>query len=219
MPCNVCNEMYHTMLLEGKIKQIPIAEKFENCPDCEARTRFKTFRLIYDQQVAPRANNKGNLRALVISGTAWEQSIISQNFSSFISSALYGNYGEGTVKSDMRNLKEFANEHFDYVHACNVLDYIPELNEVLSSVYRVLKPGGMFLFHIAEFRLTNTDARPIIKGTKREPYYPEGISLPNVLFGKHGVVECMRKNHYDAKMYEVNDIFSGEICTWFLGIK
>lgn len=220
MPCNVCNDKYHEWLQKGKGSKIPITQKHENCPDCEARPRFKTFRFIYDQQIASAfTGSKQNLTALVISGTQWERETISTHFGTVVSTALYGQYGPNTIKSDIRNLKEFQDNKFDYVNACNVLDYIYQIDEVLGSVYRVLKPGGHFLFHIAEFRLVDSFDPPATRGTKREPYYPDDVELPSVIFGKHDLVERMKKHHFDTRKFEVLDIFSGEVCTWFLGKK
>lgn len=221
MACNCCNNMYQSLILKGKQETIPVPQLFENCPSCGARPRFKTFRIVYETHVLSRIGKaREQLSALLVSPTKrWEQDIIQKDVGTVIVSAMYGQYSENTIRSDLRNLNEFENAQFDYVHACNVLDYIHEVDLVLQSVSRVLKPGGLFLFHIAEERLVNNDHPPYIRGSKREPYYPEGLALPSVTFGKKDLLKRMKASGFQAEKCGIKDLFSGQRCTWFLGTK
>lgn len=220
MTCNSCNDHYQQLIMSGQQDRISIEELAENCPACEARPRFKTFRIVYEQQVIPRLGNiREEVTALLISPAHWEVDLIAPRMEKIIFSALYGNYGPKTVKSDLRDLAEFSDGQFDFLHACNVLDYILEIDQVLASAARVLKRRGLFLFHIAEDRLTSGDIPPFVHGSKHEPYYPDGLSLPSVYFGKQDLLKRLKANHFQAEMYEVLDLFSGNYCTWFLGTK
>ncbi|WP_165842340.1 class I SAM-dependent methyltransferase [Paenibacillus xerothermodurans] len=164
-------------------------------------------------------NPKDQLSALVMSGTAWEQSILKKTFINIVNSCLYGDYGEGRIHADLRDLKPFDDQTFDYVHASGVLDFILEIDKVLTSVYRVLKPNGQFLFHILSHRLRDDDSPPTVEGTKRETYYPEGVVLPSIMYGKKDILRRMNQHRFSSEMVEMIDPFSGEHCTWFWGQK
>lgn len=223
MACNLCCEEYHKKLLKGKTDKIKLKKKSENCPTCKAPSRFKTFRLAFDRLIVPKLKKpKEQLSALAIAATKIEQDIIRSKFGSLVSASLYGsynNYGNVTIQTDLRNLKEFPDQRFDLVQACGVVDFIYELDDVLASVYRVLKPGGFFLFLILDYRLVNNNDPPKIIGTKKEPYFPEGIELPSVMFGKKYLLRRMEKVGFKAEKYEITDYFSGTVCNWFLGRK
>lgn len=51
-----------------------------------------------------------------------------------------------TVQGDMRQLNFFKNNYFDLVFCPVSVTYIPDVLPVFSECYRVLKPGGNFLF-------------------------------------------------------------------------
>ncbi|WP_165842339.1 methyltransferase domain-containing protein [Paenibacillus xerothermodurans] len=218
MACNVCDNNLHLLWLNGKIRHVK--PKNEKCPSCTADPRFKTFRIIFDQKVIPGVVlPSGELKALVISGTQWEQDIIRKRYGTLVSAALYGRYGDNTVKTDLRDLKEFQDEEFDFVEACGVIDFIVEVDKVFGAVKRALKPGGQFLFHILDHRLTDSSKPPAVTGTKVEPYFPKGIELPSVQFGRQYLYNALGKAGFRAAQFEVRDIFSGETCTWYLGRK
>lgn len=220
MSCNICQPELLAKILKGATQKISQSEKSENCPICKSPPRLKTFQIAYNLYVAPHFTKpKKKLTALVVSGAQCEQEIIAKNFGNLVSTSLYGEYGPNTIKSDLRDLKEFKDSQFDYVSACNVLDYIFEIDRAFASVFRVLKPNGIFLFHIAEFRLVDGNVPPRIEGSKKEPYYPEGITVPSVIFGKQSILKKLRENRFKASMYIIKDIFSEQVCTWFLGKK
>lgn len=221
MACNSCNDEYQKFLLEGRVEKISIRTKTENCPSCQAPPRFKTFRLIFEQSVLPLFSNPPKMRnALLVSATKrWEQDIIRPHVANMTSTALYGEYGADTVASDLRDLKEIGSQQFDLVYACGVLDFIYEIDDVLESVARVLKPNGIFLFHILEHRLVSGYAIPKINGSKKEPYFPKDVELPSVVFGKKDVVRRLGAHGFKPSMHKIVDVFSGDLCTWFIGKK
>lgn len=221
MSCNSCNDTYQKMILKGKSDKIVVGKKSENCPSCQASPRFKTFRICFEQRVLPLfSRQKKERSALLISATMrWEQDIVRPHVGTIISTALYGDYGEGTIPADLRNLQQFHSHQFDFVHACGVLDFIFEIDDVLDSVFRVLKPNGLFLFHILPHRLVKGSDPPVIKGSKKERYYPEGVELPSVVFGKKDLLRRMKMHGFKADKFKINDIFSDQVCTWFLGRK
>lgn len=52
--------------------------------------------------------------------------------------------GDSCIQADMEHLP-YANDSFDVVFANSTLHHFPFLNEVISEVKRILKPGGYFL--------------------------------------------------------------------------
>ena len=53
----------------------------------------------------------------------------------------------------VRDLAPFRDESFDYAQACNVLDYVPELEQAFRAIHRVVRPSGVFVFLIPEHNL------------------------------------------------------------------
>jgi len=222
--CNICNDSIHYKWLDGSLNENTSIKKSINCQKCNSRPRTKTFRYVYDKYIKEliKSNNQDN--AMVISGVKFTREYIKRDFSSLTSSSLYGNYGENTIKSDLRNLKEFNSNLFNYVDATLVLDYILEHVEVFESVYRVLKKNGIFLFHIAEARLLNDNTPTYINNYKKEiifkSQYPEEFKMPSVRVGrKYLVKKLCEVGMCNIKDIKVKDIFSDTTCSWFLSVK
>jgi 2-polyprenyl-6-hydroxyphenyl methylase/3-demethylubiquinone-9 3-methyltransferase len=49
----------------------------------------------------------------------------------------------------------FANEAFDHVVCCDVLEHVDDVSRVLGEVARVLRPGGLFLYDTVNRTLTS----------------------------------------------------------------
>jgi 2-polyprenyl-6-hydroxyphenyl methylase/3-demethylubiquinone-9 3-methyltransferase len=52
-------------------------------------------------------------------------------------------YQEGTGESI-----SFANDTYPVVYCCDVLEHVRDLPKVISEIYRVIKPGGVFFFDL-----------------------------------------------------------------------
>lgn len=219
MSCNICDETSHQLIINDKFNTM-FRRKFENCPACQAAPRFRTFKIAYDLYVKTSLSKpKEQLAALVIAGTQLEQNLIAADYGTLFSSSLYGEYGSGTVKSDLRNLKEFHDDQFDLVQACGVLDFICEIDQAFSSVYRVLKADGLFVFHILPFRLQENSHPPTVNYFKKEPYFPKNVQLPSLTVGKRYILKTMIEKQFKARKIEIADVFSNETDTWFIGKK
>jgi SAM-dependent methyltransferase len=51
-------------------------------------------------------------------------------------------------ESDMRTLSRFKNQSFDMGITACAIAFVKELNEVLSEIFRILKPGGRFVLAV-----------------------------------------------------------------------
>jgi SAM-dependent methyltransferase len=220
MSCNICNPDLLRRILNGELGAVAPEEQVENCRRCNAPPRLKTFQIAYHRHIRPNLiRSKAELAALAISGVKYEQEIVAWDFGTLVSASLYGNYGNPTIRTDIRDLKEFSNDSMDFVWACNVLDYVLEIEAAFHSVGRILKPGGQFLFHISEERLRTGDDPPALIGSKKEPYYPEGFSVPSVAFGKDYLNLALAAANFVPQQEAITDVFSGRLCTWFSGLK
>ena len=222
--CNICNDDYHNRILKNQAESIRVDKIFDNCPECGSRPRIKTFRIIYDSLVLPIIEKKKAPRnALIISGVRYTINRVTNDFNMVVSGALYGKYGDNTIKTDLRDLKEFNNEDFDYVGATLVLDYIEEHEDVFKAVYRVLKKKGLFLFHIAEARLLEDDTPTFIKNYKKKiifkEQYPSDYKMPSIKVGKRYIIDRLMAHNFLVTKRTLIDIFSGVQCTWFLAEK
>lgn len=56
------------------------------------------------------------------------------------------------IVSDLEKPLPFADATFDVVHADQVMEHIHKLIELVYEVYRVLKPGGTFVFHVPYYK-------------------------------------------------------------------
>jgi SAM-dependent methyltransferase len=56
------------------------------------------------------------------------------------------------VVADLNGGLPFPEQTFDAVWANQVLEHVPDLVELVYEVYRVLKPGGIFVAHVPYFR-------------------------------------------------------------------
>jgi len=59
---------------------------------------------------------------------------------------------EVDVVANLNETLPFQNNQFDAVHADQVLEHVKNLVGLVYEVYRILKPGGIFLAHVPYFR-------------------------------------------------------------------
>jgi SAM-dependent methyltransferase len=106
-----------------------------------------------------------------------------------------GDLVEGVRHEDICNTS-FPSEHFDFILSSDVLEHVPEPQKALSEIYRVLKPGGKFIFTVPfgeNMARSDIRARQRDDGTVEhlkeatyhgDPMRPEGI-LVYVIFGEN----------------------------------
>src|SRR4051794_6349106 len=107
MPCNICDDALHQALLRGERDFLSELAPELHCPDCQSRPRTRTFRLMYDEHVAPllsRVDVPG--KALDVAGVGATRRILSADFEDVIVAALVGR----PVTTDIRELAEFDDD-------------------------------------------------------------------------------------------------------------
>ena len=136
-----------------------------------------------------------------------------------ISSLYQTYYGVGPfVRADVRDLAPFAGESFDYVQACNVLDYVPEMEQALRAVHRVMRRGGVFVFLIPEGNLL-PGAEPIsvsVHASVTGDYWPDRAGVPLVRIGRQTLGGLLQKAGFQAEQVQLIDTLCRAKCTWWL---
>ena len=75
-----------------------------------------------------------------------------------------------TVKADMGDLSAFEDESFDTVVNPVSLNFHPDIDKVYRQVHRVLRPGGVFMFAIANPVMYMFDVKALERGRMRIRY-------------------------------------------------
>ncbi|MCK9249358.1 MAG: methyltransferase domain-containing protein [Solirubrobacteraceae bacterium] len=212
MTCNICDDSVQDALLRG---QRPERGSL-HCEVCASRPRTRTFRLVYDEQVAPwldRHSLPG--KALDIAGIGATADVLRANFPDVVVAALVGR----KITTDIRDLKEFDDGAFGIVTACQVLDYILEIDAAIAATRRVLAPGGLFVIHIDDARLTAGDdpATPKAWLENLGGYYPDDYKVPSITVGRQRIMESLASGGFQAEQFQYSDPFSGQRTTWFIG--
>jgi SAM-dependent methyltransferase len=129
----------------------------------------------------------------------------------------YSNVGP-FVRADVRDLAPFPDESFDYVQACNVLDYVPEIEQALRAAHRVLRPGGIFVFLIPEGNLLrgNQPASVSFRPTVTGDYWPDRTQVPFLRLGRQMLSDMLKQTGFELEEIRVQEALSALQCTWWL---
>jgi SAM-dependent methyltransferase len=149
-----------------------------------------------------------------------ERTILFPHLRQHVVSSLYQTYTAigPFVRADVRDLAPFADDSFDYVQACNVLDFVAELGQALHAIHRVLRPDGIFVFLIPEQSLLQGD-EPIsvsVHASVTGRYWPDPAGVPFVRLGRQTLRELLQQTGFAAEELRYVEQLSGLRCTWWL---
>lgn len=191
------------------------------CPGCGRNQRQRTFKQLFLARLQPEVFGDGPLNdGLLLSPGEVERALLVPRLRRYIVSSLYQTYyGVGPfVRADVRDLAPFADESFDYVQACNVLDYVPEIEQALRAVHRVLRPGGVFVFLIPEGNLL-PGAEPVsvsVHASVTGDYWPDPADVPLVRVGRQRLTRLLQESGFQAEQVQLVDTLCRAKCTWWL---
>jgi SAM-dependent methyltransferase len=198
----------------------------ENCLVCGSRPRVRA--LSEALKIAERFSAQDvigrNLLAFSMSSQEWQ--LLSTYHKNYTSVTLYGKYYRPCIDNvDARDLSRYADNKFSAHYSCLLFDYLIEHEAALSEAYRVLKPGGYFLTHIAPDRLRDAGTAPVVHSLIPDrisgylKYVPDTAVIPSIHVGIQWFSSAMRNAGFTASQIHVQDPIAAEKHTWFLGIK
>jgi SAM-dependent methyltransferase len=199
----------------------------EICPKCRSVARARTVPLAL-ATVAAQIDAAGPVATRRVLGFALPESemrVLKKHFGEVLSVSLFGTYRSDHVGGlDARDLSRFADASFDCVFGVLLYDYFTEHDQSLADVYRVLKPGGVFMTLIGAYRLRDGNLAPVRASTiKGRPgyfdYMPADSDFASILVGRDWFVEAMRRNGLDGRHVVFRDPVRGDASDWFIGIK
>jgi SAM-dependent methyltransferase len=191
------------------------------CPGCGRNQRQRTFKELFLKRLQREVFENGSLNdGLLLSPGEVERAFLVPRLRRHVISSLYQTYyGVGPfVRADVRDLAPFADESFDYVQACNVLDYVPEIEQALRAVHRVLRPGGVFVFLIPEGNLL-PGAEPVsvsVHTSVTGDYWPDPAGVPLVRAGRQTLTRLLQESGFQAEHVQLVDTLCRAKCTWWL---
>ena len=210
--CTLCGKIMETLREHNK------------CPHCMQPPRARMLPVVLnslkDQISLDLANSKPLLGFAV---TNAEENVLSSVFPMLTSASLYGDYRENHIAGcDVRDLSRFPDNNFSGIFSILLFDYFVEIDKALAECFRVTAPGGVFITHIAPYRLVNEDMQPTIMHItkKNETYFhyvPDNANMPSIKVGRQTFVNAMLHAGYQAAHYGIQDLASGEATDWFIG--
>lgn len=202
-------------------------EAGQNCKGCGCRARLRSMVPVVEQFLGKEMPELtvAVQPLLGFAMTGPERKILAKLFKNFKSASLFGNYSsEHESGVDMRDLSRYAGNTFCGVFGCLLFDYFPEHERALQECFRVIAPGGVFITHIAPYRLLDGNAEPALKGAiKSRPgyfdYLPDKTELPDVRVGRDWFLDAMNRVGFATTLLKVQDAAPGMVSEWFIGIK
>jgi SAM-dependent methyltransferase len=210
--CNVCGFVAtDEMRKSGRIRI---------CPNCDTNQRQRSFKQLFTLLLEPEVFSSGAWHdALLLSPGAVERSLLAPKFERHVVSSLYQVFpGDNFVRANVVDLAPFPDESFDFVEACNVLDYVPEMEDAIRSIHRVAHPGGMFVLLNQEQNLVEGDAdiavstRKVVTGT----YWPDKTAVTAVSIGRRTMLTMLGRIGFDATEVRLIEPLSEIQCTWWI---
>jgi SAM-dependent methyltransferase len=190
--------------------------KFGICTGCHARPRTRSIPIVLREAAV--------LPCLAFSAAAAEKTLLRPLFPRIESVSLFGRYGNAHRDGvDARNLSGIPDSSCAAHYSCLLFDYFPEHESALAEAFRVLAPGGVFLTHIQDTRLSESRRPPkSISAIRPRPgyydYIPADSGMHNVRVGALWVLDTMSRLRMTASRYRIVD-GSGVPCDWFVGWK
>ena len=194
-----------------------------NCPDCNARERTRTIPILmhYLEQVNQHWTEE---EYLAFAMTEMEEKISGQHYGEACSVSLFGTYRENHQRGvDARDLSRFSSERFCATFSSLLFDYFTEHDKALSELSRVIKNEGVFITHIANYRLSDSDDEPVETG--RISAGPDSFTylgddtIPSINVGKEWFFKALDRAGFTPGLIAIRDPPTEEYFLWFVGIK
>jgi SAM-dependent methyltransferase len=191
------------------------------CPGCGTNERQRSFKQLFSQKLDREVFGRGQLaNALLLSPGTVERSLLFPKFQHHVVSSLHQTYYKvgDFVRADVRDLAPFASGSFDYIQACNVLDYVPEMQRAIEAVHRVIRANGVFVLLIPEYNLAKGD-EPIavsLRASVTGNYWPDQTSVPRVRVGRQTLTVMLRQSGFEPEEIRLTEPLSRLHCTWWI---
>ena len=94
----------------------------------------------------------------------------------------------------------YADNSFDCVFCCDVLEHVQDLPKVISEISRVLKPGGVFFYDtLNRTFISKLVAIKIWQEWKRWAFMPPNLHVWEMFIKPEEIKELLQKNGFDWK--------------------
>ena len=188
-----------------------LAADSENCPGCGSRARTRAISVV----LAELGLGRAELPLLIFGGTSLEARALAAVFPELKSVSLYRTYLSGhEVGVDARDLSRYRSESFSGHFSSLLFDYFPEHTEALTEAFRVIAPGGVFVTHIAPYRLLADSSPPEVRGTALAEEFPD------THVGAAWFMDALAAVGFEAQWIQVREEGAAErITDWFVGRK
>lgn len=176
---------------------------FALCPSCLSLERHRFLYFLYDKYFL---HTKKNIKLL---HTAPEkciaEKILKNSHIDYTAIDLYPEQWDfvNCKKEDITNLS-FPDNTFDFILSNQVMEHILDEKKYLSELFRVLKPGGLFILNFPiDFELKKTfQDDSIVSSEDREKYYGQYDHVRK--YGKDIIYRL--ESEYNAKIVFAKDI-------------
>ncbi|MCI9342258.1 MAG: methyltransferase domain-containing protein [Lachnospiraceae bacterium] len=174
--CSFCKKRFHHFMIHGYVSELvqkhntTLGPRFSDCPYCYSVDKYRWL-----WHVLEHNTNLKQLKNGKILHFAPEKPILSK-IKKFIGTGveyITGDLAPGHAEHivDMTDI-QFANDQFDLIIACNVLEHIPDEQAAIRELKRVLKPNGVIVLMIPIcFDMDTFEDPSINSDEKRLRYY------------------------------------------------
>jgi len=193
------------------------------CPSCNAMERTRTMPILMHYLQKMNQNwFEGEYLAFAL--TNLEEKIIRPHYGELCSVSLYGSYrANHQLGMDIRDLSRFEDRRFCATFSCLIFDYLTEHDKALRELNRVIKNEGVFITHIANYRLSDSDDEPVETG--RISAGPDSFTylgddtIPSINVGKEWFFRALDRAGFTPGLIAIRDPPTEEYFLWFVGIK
>ena len=126
------------------------------------------------------------------------------------------------LKLDMSNMTEVGDASFDVVVAFDVLEHVPDYQQALEEVHRILTPKGLVIFTVPQqdnLAITHEDPK-IVTPEDREKHYGQwdhlrmfGDDFIDLVRAKKFDVEIINESNFSKSMVSKNVLFPPKLST------
>lgn len=94
----------------------------------------------------------------------------------------------------------FSDASFDYIICCDVLEHVKDLNQVISEISRVLKPGGVFFYDTLNRTFPSwLVAIKIWQEWKRWAFMPPNLHVWKMFIKPKEIITLLKKHGFENK--------------------